>query len=205
MRIANLRYARIIVLTAFLGVSLSSCTKASAPEKPDTKDAVLNWDKLVREVWQLVEIDESAWTNMKPNYPDLSEDIKHSIITQFKLVTWSADGDFEFEAFWLDCNMPKLERRRRVIKPAHTIEHRDEDGGVSYTTTPAEYKPYIDIIRHSEGCPLLPPAENILAHHTEGSFHQLFNNARRVRDGEALTYRDADGHAVARFKLVSGI
>jgi len=175
------------------------------PGKPDTKDAVLNWDKLVREVWQLVEIDESAWTNMKPNYPDLSEDIKHSIITQFKLVTWSADGDFEFEAFWLDCNMPKLERRRRVIKPAHTIEHRDEDGGVSYTTTPAEYKPYIDIIRHSEGCPLLPSAENIFPSSAEHSFRQLFKASRRVRDGEILTYLDAKGRTVASFELASGI
>jgi len=123
-----------------------------------------------REVWQLIEIDETAWAEIKSKYPILSEDIKQSIVQQFKLVTWFSEGEIKMESVWLDCNIPKIERRRVVVTPGRTIEHNHEDGSVSYTHTPAILESVDVIVRNNEGCSPHPPTDNILTHHVEGSF-----------------------------------
>jgi len=195
---------RKIGLTAVLAMSLLSGRAVSAQDFIPETDAVQKIIDYEREVWQLIYINDSVWAEIDPKNTKLSKDIKHSIVAQFKLVTWSIAGEVDKMAFWLDCNMPILEHRKRVITPAHTIEQRDENGDVSYRTKPAEYKSYLDIIRTQEGCSLLPPAENISSSAVELSFAQLFNKARRVKYGDALVYIDVEGTSLANFKLASG-
>jgi len=166
----------------------------------DSREDIPDYD---RETWQLIYADEAVWADSRTIYNNFPDEIKRSVIEQFKLVTWSIEDNIKYSTIWLDCNPPQMEIRRRVMRPAETTEHRGEDGNVSYTTIPAVLKPYVEIIRNNEGCSLIPPAENIDAAFIEGVFHTLFKQSRQVRYGDALTYLDAEGTSVVNFKLMS--
>ena len=199
-----LKAVQKVGLTIFAAGLCVSCTNLPTDKPAAQEISGPDVSKFDREVWQLAYVDETVWTILNAEFGGLSEDVMQSIAEQFKLITWTQDDEVAYAAIWLDCNIPTMERRRRIIKPAMTTENRDKDGEVSYKTIPAEYEAYIDIVRNSEGCSLISPAENILSSRVESAFNDIIEDTKLVRYGDALAYVDAVNTSVANFELESG-
>ena len=99
-----------LVVGAALSVSMIQSCKPQPSTAADPiilEHARLNQS---RDVWQLTWIADSFWANT-----ELSPEVQTSVIDQVKIITWSSDGKIRHSAKWLDCNIPRLELRRRCL------------------------------------------------------------------------------------------
>jgi len=151
--------------------------------------------------WQMVWAGDFGADPVSP--PGLAAELD-KFIRSVSLRTGHVGGELVISSGYAGCNGIGREIRRRIVTPARTTE-TIRDGKPHYTTIPATYKAYVDIIMSQTACQLTPKVDGVRyptnwIEMIEDFIGEQIRTGTPARNGDTLEWINEVGKVMAKYE-----